>query len=184
MQLQAQASMSPSPRLTPRLPPPVNWGLRGHGAWSSVLGLWAGEEHSGLFPLAGQAQGAWLSSQVAGVPASPRPRRASLCPTRAPPHPPPSPHGALTTAHPQVQSLHSLHENGALVPLSDALYVTGGRWQGMDGDYHVEMEAYDPGRNAWTRHGSLPRLWLYHGACTVFLDVSRWTQPFGPAQEH
>ena len=88
--------------------------------------------------------------------------------------------------HPQVQSQHSLHENGALVPLGDLLYVTGGRWQGMDGDYHVEMEAYDTVRDAWARHGSLPRLWLYHGASTIFLDVSKWTQPFIPTapQEH
>ncbi|XP_029789398.1 kelch-like protein 30 isoform X2 [Suricata suricatta] len=84
----------------------------------------------------------------------------------------------------KVQSLHSLHENGALVPLGDALYLTGGRWQGMDGDYHVEMEAYDRGQDTWTRHGALPRLWLYHGASAVFLDVSKWTQPFSPAQEH
>ncbi|XP_019483589.1 PREDICTED: kelch-like protein 30 [Hipposideros armiger] len=84
----------------------------------------------------------------------------------------------------KVQSLHSLHENGSLVPLGDALYVTGGRWQGMDGDYHVEMEAYDPGCNTWTRHGALPLLWLYHGASAIFLDVSKWTQPFSPAQEH
>lgn len=93
-------------------------------------------------------------------------------------------HRTLTTDHPQVQSLHSLHENGALVPLGDALYLTGGRWQGMDGDYHVEMEAYDPRRDAWIRHGALPRLWLYHCASTVFLDVSKWTQRFSPAQEH
>uniref|UniRef100_G3UI78 Kelch like family member 30 n=1 Tax=Loxodonta africana TaxID=9785 RepID=G3UI78_LOXAF len=78
----------------------------------------------------------------------------------------------------KVQSLHSLHENGALVPLGDALYVTGGRWQGMDGDYHVEMEAYDRTRDVWTRHGALPRLWLYHSASAVFLDVAQWTQPF------
>ncbi|XP_036092369.1 kelch-like protein 30 [Rousettus aegyptiacus] len=84
----------------------------------------------------------------------------------------------------KVQPLHSLHENGALVPLGGALYVTGGRWQGMDGDYRVEMEAYDPGRDAWTRHGALPRLWLYHGASAIFLDVSKWTQPPSPAQEH
>ncbi|XP_055235860.1 kelch-like protein 30 isoform X2 [Gorilla gorilla gorilla] len=84
----------------------------------------------------------------------------------------------------KVQSQHSLHENGALVPLGDALYVTGGRWQGMEGDYHVEMEAYDTVRDTWTRHGALPRLWLYHGASTVFLDVSKWTQPFSPTQEH
>ncbi|ELW63547.1 Kelch-like protein 30 [Tupaia chinensis] len=83
----------------------------------------------------------------------------------------------------KVQSQHSLHENGALVPLGDTLYVTGGRWQGMDGDYHVEMEAYDTVRDAWTRHGALPRLWLYHGASSIFLDVSKWTRPFGPAQE-
>ncbi|XP_012328900.2 kelch-like protein 30 isoform X2 [Aotus nancymaae] len=84
----------------------------------------------------------------------------------------------------KVQSQHSLHENGALVPLGDALYVTGGRWQGMEGDYHVEMEAYDTVRDTWTRHGALPRLWLYHGASAVFLDVSKWTRPFSPAQEH
>ncbi|XP_064143453.1 kelch-like protein 30 [Loxodonta africana] len=84
----------------------------------------------------------------------------------------------------KVQSLHSLHENGALVPLGDALYVTGGRWQGMDGDYHVEMEAYDRTRDVWTRHGALPRLWLYHSASAVFLDVAQWTQPFGGALEH
>ncbi|KAL0625018.1 Kelch-like protein 30 [Plecturocebus cupreus] len=84
----------------------------------------------------------------------------------------------------KVQSQHSLHENGALVPLGDALYVTGGRWQGIEGDYHVEMEAYNTVRDTWTRHGALPRLWLYHGASAVFLDVSKWTQPFSPAQEH
>ncbi|XP_069875822.1 kelch-like protein 30 [Dipodomys merriami] len=84
----------------------------------------------------------------------------------------------------KVQSQHSLHENGALVPLGDTLYVTGGRWQGMDGDYRVEMEAYDTVRDAWARHGALPRLWLYHGASTIFLDLSLWTQPFGPSPEH
>ncbi|XP_075385504.1 kelch-like protein 30 [Tenrec ecaudatus] len=84
----------------------------------------------------------------------------------------------------KVQPLHSLHENGALVPLGDALYVTGGRWQGMDGDYHVEMEAYDDARDAWTRRGALPRLWLYHGASAVYLDVAQWTQPFGDAPPH
>ncbi|XP_023577819.1 kelch-like protein 30 isoform X1 [Octodon degus] len=83
----------------------------------------------------------------------------------------------------KVQSQHSLHENGALVALGDALYVTGGRWQGMEGDYHVEMEAYDTVRDAWTRHGALPRLWLYHGASAIFLDVSRWTQPFSSGLE-
>lgn len=98
--------------------------------------------------------------------------------------PPPSSRPPATARPPQVQPLHSLHENGALVPLGGALYVTGGRWQGMDGDYRVEMEAYDPGRDAWTRHGALPRLWLYHGASAIFLDVSKWTQPPSPAQEH
>ncbi|XP_032336532.1 kelch-like protein 30 isoform X1 [Camelus ferus] len=83
-----------------------------------------------------------------------------------------------------VQSLHSLHENGALVPLGDVLYLTGGRWQGMDGDYHVEMEAYDRRRDAWIRHGALPRLWLYHGASAIFLDVSKWTQPFRSTEDH
>ncbi|XP_052493697.1 kelch-like protein 30 [Budorcas taxicolor] len=83
----------------------------------------------------------------------------------------------------KVQPLHSLHENGALVPLGDALYATGGRWQGMAGDYRVEMEAYDRGRDAWVRLGAMPRLWLYHGASAVFLDVSKWTQPFGPDPE-
>ncbi|XP_058155775.1 kelch-like protein 30 isoform X2 [Dasypus novemcinctus] len=83
----------------------------------------------------------------------------------------------------KVQPLHSLHENGALVPLGAALYATGGRWQGLGGDYRVEMEAYDRARDVWTRRGALPRLWLYHGASAVFLDVSKWTRPFGPAQE-
>lgn len=90
---------------------------------------------------------------------------------------------ALRADRLQVQPLHSLHENGALVPLGDALYATGGRWQGMAGDYRVEMEAYDRGRDAWVRLGAMPRLWLYHGASAVFLDVSKWTQPFGPAPE-
>ncbi|KAG8508253.1 Kelch-like protein 30 [Galemys pyrenaicus] len=84
----------------------------------------------------------------------------------------------------KVQPLHSLHENGALVALGDALYVTGGRWQGLDGDYRVEMEAYDRGRDAWAPRGPLPRAWLYHGAAAVFLDVSKWTRPFGPPQGH
>ena len=53
----------------------------------------------------------------------------------------------------------------------------------MAGDYRVEMEAYDRGRDAWVRLGAMPRLWLYHGASAVFLDVSKWTQPFGPAPE-
>lgn len=31
-----------------------------------------------------------------------------------------------------MQSQHSLHENGALVPLGDALYVTGGNGREVD----------------------------------------------------
>ncbi|XP_060049533.1 kelch-like protein 30 isoform X2 [Erinaceus europaeus] len=83
----------------------------------------------------------------------------------------------------KVQPLHSLHENGALVALGDTLLVTGGRWQGLEGDYHVEMEVYRPGRDAWARLGALPRLWLYHGACSLLLDLARWTQPFRPVPE-
>lgn len=154
--------------------------------------MWAGEESAGVSPLKDSLKvpGGVVTGSLGEVPGSRTGRWQSslrVCP--APPEGSPATAlrprpGALTAAHPQVQSLHSLHENGALVPLGDALYVTGGRWQGMDGDYHVEMEAYDRARDAWTRHGSLPRLWLYHGASTIFLDVSKWTQPFSPAQEH
>lgn len=144
----------------------------GEGAWASPLK--GGPEGPGVRP---QATGV----QVPRVGVKWSVGRA--LPMRPHPEGPRGHHWTLTADGPQVQALHSLHENGALVPLGDALYVTGGRWQGMDGDYHVEMEAYDPGRDAWIRHGALPRLWLYHGASAVFLDVSKWTQPFGPAQE-
>ncbi|KAF2976953.1 hypothetical protein EK904_008139 [Melospiza melodia maxima] len=40
----------------------------------------------------------------------------------------------------KVQLLHTLHENGGMVALGDRLFVTGGHWKGMDGDYRVEME--------------------------------------------
>ncbi|XP_048200094.1 kelch-like protein 30 isoform X2 [Perognathus longimembris pacificus] len=83
----------------------------------------------------------------------------------------------------KVQSQHSLHENGGLVALGDALYVTGGRWQDMGVVYRVEMEAYDTVRDAWARHGALPRLWLYHGAAAIFLDLSTWTRRFPSSWE-
>lgn len=83
----------------------------------------------------------------------------------------------------KVQPLHSLHENGALVVLGEQLLLTGGRWQGLEGDYRVEMEAYEPTRDTWARLGALPRLWLFHGACSLLLDVARWTQPFHPVPE-
>ncbi|XP_044523613.1 kelch-like protein 30 [Gracilinanus agilis] len=79
----------------------------------------------------------------------------------------------------KVQLLHSLHENGGMAALGDKLYVTGGRWQGMDGDYRVEMEVYDGARDVWTRAGALPCLWLYHASSSVFMDVSKWTEHFG-----
>ncbi|XP_072474837.1 kelch-like protein 30 [Notamacropus eugenii] len=78
----------------------------------------------------------------------------------------------------KVQLLHSLHENGGMVSLGDKLYVTGGRWQGMEGDYRVEMEVYDGAKDVWTREGALPCLWLYHSSSSIFMDVSRWTEPF------
>nr|XP_020844630.1 kelch-like protein 30 isoform X2 [Phascolarctos cinereus] len=78
----------------------------------------------------------------------------------------------------KVQLLHSLHENGGMVSLGDKLYVTGGRWQGMEGDYRVEMEVYDGTKNVWTREGALPCLWLYHSSSSIFMDVSKWTEPF------
>ncbi|XP_074048609.1 kelch-like protein 30 [Macrotis lagotis] len=78
----------------------------------------------------------------------------------------------------KVQLLHSLHENGGMVPLGDKLYVTGGRWQGMEGDYRVEMEVYDGTKDIWIREGALPCLWLYHSSSSIFMDVSKWTEPF------
>ena len=132
------------------------------GRWGTWMGGGARCPHPEAQALRGGRWGTWMGGGV-------------RCP-----HPEAR---ALRADRLQVQPLHSLHENGALVPLGDALYATGGRWQGMAGDYRVEMEAYDRGRDAWVRLGAMPRLWLYHGASAVFLDVSKWTQPFGPAPE-
>ncbi|XP_068277187.1 kelch-like protein 30 isoform X3 [Nyctibius grandis] len=78
----------------------------------------------------------------------------------------------------KVQLLHMLHENGGMVPLGDRLFVTGGHWKGMDGDYRVEMEVYDCAKDRWTREGSLPCLWLFHSSSSVFMDTSKWTEAF------
>lgn len=78
----------------------------------------------------------------------------------------------------QVQLLHTLHENGGMVPLGDRLFVTGGHWKGMDGDYRVEMEVYDCAKDRWTREGSLPCLWLFHSSSSIFMDTSKWTEAF------
>ncbi|XP_064313051.1 kelch-like protein 30 isoform X3 [Phalacrocorax carbo] len=78
----------------------------------------------------------------------------------------------------KVQLLHTLHENGGMVPLGDRLFVTGGHWKGMDGDYRVEMEVYDCVKDLWTREGSLPCLWLFHSSSSIFMDTSKWTEAF------
>ncbi|KAM6259212.1 kelch-like protein 30 isoform 3-T3 [Spheniscus humboldti] len=78
----------------------------------------------------------------------------------------------------KVQLLHTLHENGGMVPLGDRLFVTGGHWKGMDGDYRVEMEVYDCTKDLWTREGSLPCLWLFHSSSSIFMDTSKWTEAF------
>ncbi|NXD15236.1 KLH30 protein, partial [Nothocercus nigrocapillus] len=78
----------------------------------------------------------------------------------------------------KVQLLHTLHENGGMVPLGDRLFVTGGHWKGMDGDYRVEMEVYDCSKDRWTREGSLPCLWLFHSSSSIFMDTSKWTEAF------
>uniref|UniRef100_A0A8C5NTM1 Kelch like family member 30 n=1 Tax=Junco hyemalis TaxID=40217 RepID=A0A8C5NTM1_JUNHY len=78
----------------------------------------------------------------------------------------------------KVQLLHTLHENGGMVALGDRLFVTGGHWKGMDGDYRVEMEVYDCAKDLWTREGSLPCLWLFHSSSSIFMDTSKWTEPF------
>ncbi|KAK1168675.1 hypothetical protein AOXY_G9489 [Acipenser oxyrinchus oxyrinchus] len=78
----------------------------------------------------------------------------------------------------KVQLLHMLHENGGMVVLGGRLFVTGGHWKGLEGEYRVEMEVYDRGRNAWHMESSLPRLWLYSGSCSIFLDASQWVEPF------
>ncbi|XP_053929958.1 kelch-like protein 30 isoform X2 [Cuculus canorus] len=78
----------------------------------------------------------------------------------------------------KVQLLHTLHENGGMVALGDWLFVTGGHWKGMDGDYRVEMEMYDCTKDLWTREGSLPCRWLFHGSSSIFMDTSKWTEAF------
>uniref|UniRef100_A0A8C3M297 Kelch like family member 30 n=1 Tax=Chrysolophus pictus TaxID=9089 RepID=A0A8C3M297_CHRPC len=78
----------------------------------------------------------------------------------------------------KVQLLHTLHENGGMVPLGDRLFVTGGHWKGMDGDYRVEMEVYDCAKDRWVREGSLPCLWLFHSSSSIFMDTSKWTEAF------
>ncbi|XP_069721001.1 kelch-like protein 30 isoform X2 [Phaenicophaeus curvirostris] len=78
----------------------------------------------------------------------------------------------------KVQLLHTLHENGGMVALGDRLFVTGGHWKGMDGDYRVEMEVYDCTKDLWTREGSLPSPWLFHSSSSIFMDTSKWTEAF------
>uniref|UniRef100_A0A8B9P674 Kelch like family member 30 n=1 Tax=Apteryx owenii TaxID=8824 RepID=A0A8B9P674_APTOW len=78
----------------------------------------------------------------------------------------------------KVQLLHTLHENGGMASLGDRLFVTGGHWKGMDGDYRVEMEVYDCAKDRWTREGSLPCLWLFHSSSSIFMDTSKWTEAF------
>ncbi|XP_048397549.1 kelch-like protein 30 [Stegostoma tigrinum] len=78
----------------------------------------------------------------------------------------------------KVQLLHKLHENGGMVVIAGKIYVTGGHWKGMEGDYSVELEVYDCAKDVWTVEGSLPRPWLYHGSCSIFIDTSRWTELF------
>ncbi|XP_041035338.1 kelch-like protein 30 isoform X1 [Carcharodon carcharias] len=78
----------------------------------------------------------------------------------------------------KVQLLHKLHENGGMVVIAGKIYVTGGHWKGMEGDYSVELEVYDCVKDVWTIEGFLPRPWLYHGSCSIFIDTSRWTELF------
>ncbi|KAM9483259.1 kelch-like protein 30 [Clarias gariepinus] len=78
----------------------------------------------------------------------------------------------------KVQFLHKLHENGGLVVLGGQLYVTGGHWKGMEGDYGVEVEVYNRASNSWRVECFLPRLWYYSGCCSVFLETSQWPELF------
>nr|UZC49415.1 kelch-like protein [Carassius auratus]UZH44930.1 kelch-like protein [Carassius gibelio]WEX30219.1 Kelch-like protein 30-A [Carassius auratus]WEX30316.1 Kelch-like protein 30-A [Carassius gibelio] len=78
----------------------------------------------------------------------------------------------------KIQFLHTLHENGDLVVLGGQLYVTGGHWKGMEGDYGVEVEAYNRASNTWKVECFLPRLWTYSGCCSIFLDTSQWSEVF------
>ncbi|KAM4739316.1 kelch-like protein 30 isoform 1-T1 [Anableps anableps] len=76
----------------------------------------------------------------------------------------------------KVQLLHMLHENGGLVSLDGKLYVTGGHWKGMEGDYGVEVEVYNRASDTWDVECFLPRLWFYSGVSTIFLDPSQWPE--------
>ncbi|XP_036426293.1 kelch-like protein 30 [Colossoma macropomum] len=78
----------------------------------------------------------------------------------------------------KIQFLHKLHENGGLVVLGGQLYVTGGHWKGMEGDYSVEVEVYKRASNTWRVECFLPRLWYYSGCCSVFLDTAQWPELF------
>uniref|UniRef100_A0A3Q2Z0G9 Kelch like family member 30 n=1 Tax=Hippocampus comes TaxID=109280 RepID=A0A3Q2Z0G9_HIPCM len=82
----------------------------------------------------------------------------------------------------KIQLLHMLHENGGLVSLDGRLYVTGGHWKGMEGDYGVEVEVYNRASDTWEVEGVLPRLWFYSGVSTIFLDPSNWPHIF-PADD-
>lgn len=76
----------------------------------------------------------------------------------------------------KVQLLHMLHENGGLVALDGKLYVTGGHWKGMEGDYGVEVEVYNRASNNWDVECPLPRMWFYSGSSTIFLEPSQWPE--------
>ncbi|XP_028300577.1 kelch-like protein 30 [Gouania willdenowi] len=78
----------------------------------------------------------------------------------------------------KVQLLQVLHENGSLVTLNGRLFITGGHWKGMEGDYGVEVEVFNRASNSWEVECFLPRLWFYSGVCTVFLDPSQWPNVF------
>ncbi|XP_077439986.1 kelch-like protein 30 isoform X1 [Vanacampus margaritifer] len=78
----------------------------------------------------------------------------------------------------KIQLLHMLHENGGLVSLDGRLYVTGGHWKGMEGDYGVEVEVYNRASDTWEVEGFLPRLWFYSGVATIFLDPANWPRVF------
>ncbi|XP_061894337.1 kelch-like protein 30 [Entelurus aequoreus] len=78
----------------------------------------------------------------------------------------------------KIQLLHMLHENGGLVVLDGRLFVTGGHWKGMEGDYGVEVEVYNRACDTWEVDTFLPRLWFYTGLSTIFLDPTHWPQIF------
>ncbi|CAG5861815.1 unnamed protein product [Menidia menidia] len=86
----------------------------------------------------------------------------------------------------KVQLLHMLHENGGLVTLNGRLFITGGHWKGMEGDYGVEVEVYNRASNTWEVESFLPRLWFYSGVCTIFLEPSQWPEfsTINSAEQH